>query len=136
MFDGLRALFVVGGQYLGLTKSTPVQILIRSAISITETPDPELTLKAQMLLSMPFTRMYATPLSAGPILVSHFNDLQSEGKEGTMHSGAPASNVEVMLKGEDVERVETGGDPVGQVIPRSDYPKEPMLMATTTLPLL
>lgn len=48
-------------------------------------------------------------------MVSNFNDLQSEGIDGKMHSGAPASNVEVMLRGAEVERVETGGDPVGQV---------------------
>jgi hypothetical protein len=74
-----------------------------------------LTLQAHTLLSMPFTRMFTTPLSAGPVLVSNFNDLQSEGIDGKMHSGAAASNVEVMLRGAEVERVETGGDPTGQV---------------------
>ena len=88
---------------------------VRFCFLVTDTPNPELTLKAHMLLSMPFTRMYITPLSTGPILVSHFNDLQSEGLDGNMHSGAPASNVEVMLKGQDVEQIETGGDPTGQV---------------------
>jgi hypothetical protein len=32
-----------------------------------------------------------------------------------MYTGAPGLGLEVMLKGEEVEEVETGGDPKGQV---------------------
>jgi hypothetical protein len=65
---------------------------------------------------MPFTRLTTSKLSTGPIFVSHFNDLQVGGlKDQKMHTGAPGSNAEVLLKGDEVEVVETGGDPRGKV---------------------
>lgn len=72
---------------------------------------------------MPFTRLHSSTVSAGPVFASHFLDLQNlpifapsgSEKQEKMHTGAPSTNVEVVLKGEGVEAVESGGDPVGQV---------------------
>jgi hypothetical protein len=60
--------------------------------------------------------MTTSALCAGTILASNFNDLQvGFSQSEKMHSGAPGSNIEIMLKGEKVEEVETGGDPTGKV---------------------
>ena len=70
---------------------------------------------SHILLSMPFTRLHSSPYSTGPIFVSHFYDLQtpfipnlsgpvqyySTGGDKA-HTGPPATNVEVMLKGDKV----------------------------------
>jgi long-chain acyl-CoA synthetase len=69
---------------------------------------------SHVLLGMPVSRLQASPLSTGPIFVSHFYDLQTptipdpqasidltSGERS--HTGPPAVNVEVVLKGEKVE---------------------------------
>jgi len=121
--ERLRALVVVDGQSIdreshgGCRKPADRANADEPAGDMTtDSPDPDLSIKAQLLLSMSFTRLTTSKLSTGPIFVSHFNDLQVGGlKDQRMHTGAPGSNVEVLLKGDGVEAVETGGDPQGKV---------------------
>ena len=65
---------------------------------------------SHLLLSLPLTRLHSSPFSTGPVFVTHFYDLQSPVPDLTLkfssnkaHCGPPASNVEVLLKGSDVE---------------------------------
>ena len=70
---------------------------------------------------MPVSRLHPSSLSTGPIFVSHFYDLQTPSIPNPLapldftsgersHTGPPAVNVEVVLKGSRVEN-ETG-DPL------------------------
>ena len=74
---------------------------------------------AHVLLSLPITRLYASPLSTGPVFVSHFYDIQSPGlapsalsngqdsDDGEVsHTGPPASNIEIVLKGPEAYQEE------------------------------
>lgn len=69
---------------------------------------------SHLLLGMPVSRLQDSPLSTGPIFVSHFHDLQTPSipdpqasldfsSSERSHTGPPAVNVEVVLKGENVE---------------------------------
>lgn len=66
------------------------------------------------LLSLPLTRLHSTFLSAGPVFVSHFYDLQGPLPDifsksfdpSNSHSGPPASNIEVVLRGPETEPVQ------------------------------
>ncbi|GMK53536.1 hypothetical protein CspeluHIS016_0101220 [Cutaneotrichosporon spelunceum] len=63
--------------------------------------------RSHAVLSLPLTRLTVSPVSAGPLFASHFYDLQSPvvpdvykptgGNKA--HTGPPASNVEVVLRG-------------------------------------
>lgn len=63
------------------------------------------------LLSLPLTRLHTSSLSTGPVFVSHFYDLQGPPVDilkrsvetEPAHSGPPAANVEVVLKGPKTE---------------------------------
>ncbi|WVR03122.1 hypothetical protein IAU60_000112 [Kwoniella sp. DSM 27419] len=88
---------------------------LRGVILVGDAPPPNALGASHLLLSLPLTRLHAAPYSTGPIFVTHFYDLQSPGvshilKEvdlwkaaDRVHSGPPASNVEVLLKGEGVD---------------------------------
>lgn len=76
---------------------------------------------SHLLLGMPVSRLQDSPLSSGPILVSHFYDLQTPSipdpqaspafsSSERSHTGPPAVNVEVVLKGDKVET--EGGEPL------------------------
>ena len=65
---------------------------------------------SHLLLSLPLTRLHSSPFSTGPLFVTHFYDLQSPSPDLSLnfssnkaHCGPPASNVEVLLNGPDVE---------------------------------
>ncbi len=73
--------------------------------------------RSHAVLSLPLTRLTASPYSAGPVFASHFYDLQSPvvpdvftpaagGRKA--HTGPPASNVEVLLRGVDEPMPEEG----------------------------
>lgn len=89
----------------------------------TDSPTVEETLLILTTLSVPFIRMHTHSRCSGPIFASHALDLQTMpafadptwAEQGKMHTGGPASNVEVVLKGPEVERLEKGLDPIGQV---------------------
>jgi long-chain acyl-CoA synthetase len=76
---------------------------------------------SHILLGMPTSRLYPSNLSTGPVLVSHFYDLQTPsipnptaeldfGSSERAHTGPPAVNVEVVLKGDNVHT--EGGEPL------------------------
>lgn len=69
---------------------------------------------SHVLLATPVSRIHPSQLSAGPIFASHFYDLQTDtvpdvnaplsfSSSERAHTGPPAVNVEVVLKGEKVE---------------------------------
>jgi len=73
---------------------------------------------SHLLLGMPISRLQQSALSTGPVFVSHFYDLQTPSIPDPMapldftsgersHTGPPAVNVEVVLKGGKVDN-ETG----------------------------
>jgi hypothetical protein len=66
--------------------------------------------QSHLLLSLPLTRLTRSPYSTSPLFISHFYDLQyplvaSDLSAATspVHSGPPSTNVEVILRGDDVE---------------------------------
>jgi long-chain acyl-CoA synthetase len=76
---------------------------------------------SHILLGMPISRLYPSHLSTGPVLVSHFYDLQTPSipdprtrldfsSPERAHTGPPAVNVEVVLKGDKVHT--EGGEPL------------------------
>ncbi|KAI9633181.1 uncharacterized protein MKK02DRAFT_18555 [Dioszegia hungarica] len=81
---------------------------LRSLIVIGDTPSSSAIAWSTALLSLPTARLFSSPFSAGPVLSSHFYDIQSSSShlisppsaEGeTSHTGAPGCNVEVVLRG-------------------------------------
>jgi long-chain acyl-CoA synthetase len=69
---------------------------------------------SHLLLGMPVSRLQPSALSTGPIFVSHFYDLQTPSipdpkvpldftTRDRSHTGPPAVNVEVVLRGNKVE---------------------------------
>ncbi|KAK8844727.1 hypothetical protein IAR55_006577 [Kwoniella newhampshirensis] len=88
---------------------------LRGVILVGDAPPPTALGASHLLLSLPLTRLHPSIYSTGPIFVTHFYDLQSPGvshilKEvdlwrsaDKVHSGPPATNVEVRLKGEGVD---------------------------------
>ncbi|WVQ82846.1 hypothetical protein IAT38_004981 [Cryptococcus sp. DSM 104549] len=88
---------------------------LRGVILVGDAPPPTALGASHLLLSLPLTRLHPSIYSTGPIFVTHFYDLQAPGvshilKEvdlwksaDKVHSGPPASNVEVLLKGEHVD---------------------------------
>ncbi|OCF34867.1 hypothetical protein I316_03413 [Kwoniella heveanensis BCC8398] len=88
---------------------------LRGVILVGDAPPPNALGASHLLLSLPLTRLHPSLYTAGPVFVTHFYDLQSPGvshilKEVNLwksadkvHSGPPASNVEVFLKGDKVE---------------------------------
>lgn len=122
--DQLRAVYVIGGE---LYKAHPkvrgrAQILFHA----TDAPSQDLVTRAQLALSLPVGRLYASTRCAGPVFATHMHDLQSlpilmhrtnaDGKESAVcHAGAPASNIEVVLRGDEVEGGDAGNDPEGEV---------------------
>lgn len=95
---------------------------LRAVILVGDAPSPTALGASHLLLSLPLTRLHPSLYSSGPVFVSHFYDLQSPGVNHVLkqvdmwesteksHSGPPASNVEVMLKGEDVDEAHDRGD--------------------------
>ncbi|WWC90156.1 uncharacterized protein L201_005089 [Kwoniella dendrophila CBS 6074] len=101
---------------------------LRGVILVGDAPPPSALGASHLLLSLPLTRLHSSPYSAGPVFVTHFYDLQTPGvnhilKEVDMweekpstttmgerqildkvHSGPPASNIEAILKGENVNK--------------------------------
>ncbi|WWC57626.1 uncharacterized protein I303_100158 [Kwoniella dejecticola CBS 10117] len=100
---------------------------LRGVILVGDAPPPDALASSHLLLSLPLTRLHPSAYSTGPVFVTHFYDLQSPGvghllKEVDMwdtsagtatghhgvngkekvHSGPPASNVEVLLRGDHV----------------------------------
>jgi long-chain acyl-CoA synthetase len=80
---------------------------------------------SHLLLGMPVSRLQPSTLSTGPIFVSHFYDLQTPSLPNPLapldftsgersHTGPPAVNVEVVLKGSKVEN-ETGAPLEGEL---------------------
>nr|XP_031862082.1 uncharacterized protein CI109_002495 [Kwoniella shandongensis]KAA5529154.1 hypothetical protein CI109_002495 [Kwoniella shandongensis] len=88
---------------------------LRGVILVGDAPPPTALGASHLLLSLPLTRLHPSVFSTGPVFCTHFYDLQSPGvshilKEvdlwksaDKVHSGPPASNVEVRLKGEKVD---------------------------------
>ncbi|WVW81314.1 hypothetical protein I302_103305 [Kwoniella bestiolae CBS 10118] len=105
---------------------------LRGVILVGDAPPPDALGASHLLLSLPLTRLHPSPYSTGPVFVTHFYDLQSpgvghilkevdmwesktpSGKPEIVHSGPPASNVEVILKGDEVEKgfKEDGDEPI------------------------
>lgn len=55
-------------------------------------------------------------LQALPILIHGSNNgVGGGGDVATCHSGPPASNVEIVLRGDEVEGMDAGNDPEGEV---------------------
>lgn len=72
-----------------------------------DSPSESAVAWSNALISIPASRMLSSSSSAGPILSSHFYDIQSvenllqssqSAKSSTAHTGAPVSNVEVVLR--------------------------------------
>jgi long-chain acyl-CoA synthetase len=91
---------------------------------------------ARTVLSVAASRMFASSYSTGPILATHLYDLRPTVLSRTIgslpvdsipHLGPPASNIEVMLKGDEVERVEEGQDPVGELFARGPVIVKPVV---------
>ncbi|WRT63250.1 uncharacterized protein IL334_000153 [Kwoniella shivajii] len=98
---------------------------LRGVILVGDAPPPTALGASHLLLSLPLTRLHSSPYSTGPVFVTHFYDLQSPGvshilkevdlwepktsnengkeKLDKVHSGPPASNIEVLLKGDKVD---------------------------------
>lgn len=79
--------------------------------------------RSHAVLSLPLTRLTASPYSAGPVFASHFYDLQSPVVPDVFkptaggpkaHTGPPASNIEVLLRGVD-EPMPEEGEAAGRV---------------------
>ncbi|BEJ13701.1 hypothetical protein CspHIS471_0308750 [Cutaneotrichosporon sp. HIS471] len=80
--------------------------------------------RSHAVLSLPLTRLTISPYCAGPLFASHFYDLQSPvvpdvfapvgGKAQKAHTGPPASNIEVLLRGVD-EPLPEEGEVTGRV---------------------
>ncbi|ORX35025.1 hypothetical protein BD324DRAFT_609750 [Kockovaella imperatae] len=103
---------------------------MRGIVIVGDLPLMSTMVAAQSLLSLPISRVYATHLSTGPIFASHFYDVQSNGVHHTAllkpdkpsgvsedkekcHTGPPAANIEVLLKGPNSYVVE--GDEGGKI---------------------
>lgn len=97
----------------------------RLADSSAETPPSSTIALSHLLLGVPTSRLHPSPRSAGPILASHFYDLQipavpnyltpltfDSGSGERAHTGPPAVNVEVKLVGDKVDTEVQGGDPL------------------------
>ncbi|UOH79436.1 hypothetical protein LQV05_000441 [Cryptococcus neoformans] len=94
---------------------------LRAVILVGDAPSPTALGASHLLLSLPLTRLHPSLYSSGPVFVSHFYDLQSPGVNHVLkqidmwesaekaHSGPPASNVEVILKGEGVDEAHDKG---------------------------
>lgn len=84
-------------------------------------------------LGLPLSRAYSSPLSAGPIFTSHFYDIQgpvpdlwAAPKSRTPgHTGPPASNVEVVLKGPLTEPADEGAPLRGKIWARGPAVLDP-----------
>ncbi|WVQ64344.1 uncharacterized protein L199_002506 [Kwoniella botswanensis] len=106
---------------------------LRGVILVGDAPPPDALGASHLLLSLPLTRLHPSPYSTGPVFVTHFYDLQSPGvahilkgvdmwenktstgEKEIVHSGPPASNVEVVLKGDRVDeghKEEGGNEPI------------------------
>jgi long-chain acyl-CoA synthetase len=101
--DSLRSLIVIGGR---------CQLDISDISAVTadnvDAPSSSAVAWSTALLSLPTSRLFSSPFSAGPVLSSHFYDIQSlpsyllspPSAEGdASHTGAPGCNVEVVLRG-------------------------------------
>ncbi|KAL7423590.1 hypothetical protein Q5752_001170 [Cryptotrichosporon argae] len=94
---------------------------VRAVIVVGDAPAPEALARSHVLLSLPLTRLHPSAFSAGPVFVSHFNDVQSPvvpdlfrrvaaaaapsdektalaARAARVHCGPPASNIEVVLR--------------------------------------
>ena len=70
-------------------------------------------------------RTYSHPRATAPVTATHFFDYQlvpylgiesEDVAGGKMHSGPPGANIEIELRGAEVDRgMEKGGDPRGAV---------------------
>ncbi|WVN88510.1 uncharacterized protein L203_103721 [Cryptococcus depauperatus CBS 7841] len=88
---------------------------LRAVILVGDAPPPMALSASHLLLSLPLTRVLPSLYSSGPVFGTHFYDLQSPGMSHVLkdvdlwkstsktHSGPPASNVEVVLKGENID---------------------------------
>lgn len=90
-----------------LLLSNPIN---RASADISETPTESTLAWSNALLSIPTARLFSSDASTGPILASHFYDIQSstsylssspngDAGAGSSHTGAPTVNVEVVLRG-------------------------------------
>ncbi|KAK4686758.1 hypothetical protein P7C73_g3360, partial [Tremellales sp. Uapishka_1] len=98
--DRLRAVIVVGRGGLIRLRWIRNPSLTRDP----DTPSMSLLSLSHLLLSLPVTRLFPSPYSASPIFVSHFYDLQSPLEDVKSHTGPPATNTEVLLKGPGTEK--------------------------------
>jgi len=113
---------------------------LRAAFIVQDTPAATLKAEdievARTVLSVAVSRIFVSPYSTGPILATHLYDLRPTVLSRTIgslpvdsipHLGPPASNVEVVLKGDQVERVEEGHDPVGELCVRGPAIVKPVV---------
>ncbi|TYJ57458.1 hypothetical protein B9479_001775 [Cryptococcus floricola] len=92
---------------------------LRAVILVGDAPPASALGASHLLLSLPFTRLHPSIYSTGPVFASHFYDLQSPGVNHILkdvdlwespasgdksHSGPPSSNLEVLLKGEGIDK--------------------------------
>ncbi|EIW73123.1 hypothetical protein M231_06039 [Tremella mesenterica] len=88
---------------------------LRAVIVVGDGPPADSLGMSHLLLSLPLTRLHPSFYATGPIFVSHFYDLQTpasslqrmvskveDAVEERAHVGPPATNIEVILKGEEV----------------------------------
>lgn len=99
-------------------------MLARPSHSLTPDISYAAASRSHAVLSLPLSRLTTSPYSSGPLFASHFYDLQSPvvpdvfapattgGQKA--HTGPPASNVEVVLRG-IVEPMVEEGEVAGRV---------------------
>lgn len=83
--------------------------------------DAAVVTPARIALSIPIVNAYTHPLVPGPVLASYLFDLQDFPtlKDSLVaHVGAPSVNIEAKLIGVDDAKVESGGDPTGDLLIR------------------
>ncbi|KAG6872812.1 hypothetical protein C0995_006411 [Termitomyces sp. Mi166 len=110
VFDGARA------GVLGDMAST-----LRGAVVSGGRLSAAVVTPARIALSIPIVSSYTHPLVLGPVLASHPFDLQdfpSLKDSLVAHVGPPGVNIEAKLVSIDDEKVETGEDPVGNLLIR------------------
>ncbi|KAH8117503.1 hypothetical protein DFH11DRAFT_1700279 [Phellopilus nigrolimitatus] len=87
---------------------------------------------ARLALSVPIVNAHEHPLVAGPVFFSHPLDFQEFPSSGDpkladiAHVGPPSINVEVKLTSVDDAAVESGADPVGDLVVRGPSVTHPL----------
>ena len=77
---------------------------------------------ARIALSVPIVNAHTHPLVTAPVFASHAFDVQkfpeAEGFSTVAHVGPPGINVEAKLIGVNDEEIESGADPMGDLVVR------------------